>query len=195
MGVLILGAVTYAYTRHWVQTSIITFLHHGIFLFVFWAGCGTVQEALKVKKPSANLKGLKFEDITLESATLLFDVEVENPYPVVLPLLNMDYALASGANKLLSGQADIQTTIPAKDKRVVSLPAKVRYIDLVKAFKDIRPGSKIPYRADLALSLDTPALGPIRLPLDKTGELAVPDIPNIDEIDWKKILLDRTGGR
>ena len=120
---------------------------------------------------------------------------MENPYPVVLPLLNMDYALASGANKLLSGQADIQTTIPAKDKRVVSLPAKVRYIDLVKAFKDIRPGSKIPYRADLALSLDTPALGPIRLPLDKTGELAVPDIPNIDEIDWKKILLDRTGGR
>ena len=166
-----------------------------VFLFVFWAGCGTVQEALKVKKPSANLKGLKFEDITLESATLLFDVEVENPYPVVLPLLNMDYALASGANKLLSGQADIQTTIPAKDKLVVSLPAKVRYIDLVKAFKDIRPGSKIPYRADLALSLDTPALGPIRLPLDKTGELAVPDIPNIDEIDWKKILLDRTGGR
>ena len=36
MGVLILGAVTYFYTRHWVQTSWITFLHHGVFLFVFW---------------------------------------------------------------------------------------------------------------------------------------------------------------
>ena len=37
MGILILGAVTYFYTRHWIQTSWITFLHHGVFLFVFWA--------------------------------------------------------------------------------------------------------------------------------------------------------------
>lgn len=36
-GVFILGAVTYFYTHHWVQTSLITFLHHGVFLFVFWA--------------------------------------------------------------------------------------------------------------------------------------------------------------
>ncbi len=36
MGVLILGVITYAYTRNWVQTSLITVLHHGIFLIVFY---------------------------------------------------------------------------------------------------------------------------------------------------------------
>jgi len=36
MGVLILGSVTYFYTRHWIQTTWITFLHHGVFLFIFW---------------------------------------------------------------------------------------------------------------------------------------------------------------
>jgi uncharacterized membrane protein len=36
MGVVLLGAVTYFYTRHWIQTSWITFLHHGVFLFIFW---------------------------------------------------------------------------------------------------------------------------------------------------------------
>ena len=36
LGVLILGIVTYAYTRQWVQTSLITFIHHGVFLFVFF---------------------------------------------------------------------------------------------------------------------------------------------------------------
>lgn len=35
-GVLILAAVTYAYTRHWIQTGLITLLHHGIFLIVFY---------------------------------------------------------------------------------------------------------------------------------------------------------------
>ena len=36
VGVLVLGAVTFFYTHHWVQTSWITFLHHGVFLFIFW---------------------------------------------------------------------------------------------------------------------------------------------------------------
>jgi len=36
MGVLILGAVTYFYTQQWVQTTWITFLHHSIFLVVFY---------------------------------------------------------------------------------------------------------------------------------------------------------------
>ena len=36
MGVLILAAVTYAYTRKWIQTGLITFIHHGVFLFVFY---------------------------------------------------------------------------------------------------------------------------------------------------------------
>ena len=37
VGVVILATITYAYTRQWIQTSIITILHHGIFLFVFYA--------------------------------------------------------------------------------------------------------------------------------------------------------------
>ena len=141
---------------------------------VFFAGCETVQQALEISKPSASLKGLKFQDITLQSATLLFDIEVENPYPVGLPLLNMDYTVASGSNTLFSGKTHLQTTIPAKDKKTVSLPAKVNYLDLVRAFKGIRPGSKIPYKADAGLSVDTQALGQIRLPLSKTGEFSVP---------------------
>lgn len=36
LGVLILGTIAYLYTRQWIQTTIITFLHHGIFLFVFY---------------------------------------------------------------------------------------------------------------------------------------------------------------
>ena len=36
VGVIILAAITYAYTNKWVQTGLITALHHGIFLFVFY---------------------------------------------------------------------------------------------------------------------------------------------------------------
>ena len=154
--------------------------------FVFCSGCDTLN-ALGVRKPTASLQGLKFQDISLDSATLLFDVEVDNPYPAPLPLLNMDYNLASNNNPLLSGTADVQSMIPANGKKVVSLPARIKYLDLVKAFKDFQPGSAIPYKADLGLSVDTPALGKIRVPTSKEGQLSVPTVSNIQSIDWQKL--------
>jgi len=36
MGVLILAGVTYFYTGNWIQVGLITFIHHGVFLFVFY---------------------------------------------------------------------------------------------------------------------------------------------------------------
>lgn len=36
VGVIILASVTYFYTHRWIQTSWITILHHGTFLFVFY---------------------------------------------------------------------------------------------------------------------------------------------------------------
>lgn len=37
VGVIILASVTYFYTHSWFKTSWITFLHHGVFFFVFIA--------------------------------------------------------------------------------------------------------------------------------------------------------------
>jgi len=36
MGVLVLGGVTYFFTRHWVITTAITLVHHGTFIVVFY---------------------------------------------------------------------------------------------------------------------------------------------------------------
>jgi LEA14-like dessication related protein len=154
-----------------------------------FSGCDSLQNALNLQKPNASLKGLKLDNISLESANLLFDVEIANPYPVALPLVNVDYGVTSNANKLFSGKADLEGTVPAKSTKMVSLPAKISYLDVVNAFKGIRPGSKIPYQADVGLSVDAPALGVIRLPLNKTGELSVPTIPKLGEIGT--MILDK----
>jgi uncharacterized membrane protein len=48
VGVIVLASVTYYYTRQWLTTSLITFIHHGVFLFVFYAH---ERIWLKFKKP------------------------------------------------------------------------------------------------------------------------------------------------
>ena len=149
----------------------------------FPAGCETINQVLNLQKPTARMTGLKFENVRLDSATVLFDVEVNNPYAVALPLTNLDYGLSSGAEPFLNGNAELQTTVSAKSKKTVSLPATINYLGMLKALKGIRPGSKIPYKADLGLSVDAPSLGLIRLPLKKEGEVVLPNISDISPND------------
>lgn len=158
-----------------------------------FSSCETVQKTLRLQRPSARLTGLKFADVKLDSATLLFDVEVDNPYPVALPLTNLDYDLSSGAQPFLTGRADVQTTVPAKSKATVSLPAAINYLGIFEALKGIRPGAKIPYKANLGLSVNAPAAGLIRLPLKKEGELVLPTVSGTDIKDVLDIMkLRRT---
>ncbi len=143
----------------------------------FLAGCGPEQET----KPTAQMTELKFQDVKPDSATLLFDVEVDNPYAVSLPLTNLSYSLTSGTNIFLLGSADLQTAVPANSKEIVSLPAKINYTAMLDALKGVSPGSKVHYKAELELSADTPTLGLIKLPLKKEGELVLPNIPEVKE--------------
>jgi len=36
MGVLVLALITFLVTRNWIQTSLITFIHHAVFLIVYY---------------------------------------------------------------------------------------------------------------------------------------------------------------
>jgi LEA14-like dessication related protein len=146
---------------------------------IFFAGCETIN-SIGIAKPTAKMTGLKFADAKLDSATLLFDIEVDNPYPVALPLLNLEYGLSSGAEPFLNGSADLQTTVPAKSKKTVTLPAKINYLEMFKALKGIKPGSKIPYKADVGLSVDAPAVGTLRLPMNKEGEVTLPKVSDVN---------------
>lgn len=62
-GVFILAIITYAYTRKWIQTGLITFLHHFIFLFVFY-----YHERLWMKVE-------RFLDLRLRSLCKMFTYE------------------------------------------------------------------------------------------------------------------------
>lgn len=101
---------------------------------------------------------MRFESITLEGAELLFDLEIANPNTVALPLLDMDYALSSGSRQLLAGSGG-GTNIPARGMQMVTLPSKISYLELFETFKGIKPGARVPYKADLALSIEAPVLG------------------------------------
>jgi len=52
LGVLILAAVTFAFTGSWITTGLVTIIHHATFLFVFYLH---ERAWLKAKKPEGQL--------------------------------------------------------------------------------------------------------------------------------------------
>lgn len=140
----------------------------GMVLVIGCAGCSLVQ------KPSAQITGASVQGVGLTESTLVFDVKIDNPYSTALPLTNLDYALSSQGQPFLSGKADVRGTVPAGGSKVIGVPVRINYLDVVKAVKGARPGAAIAYKAELGLSVDVPLLGNTRLPLSREGELTIP---------------------
>lgn len=161
------------------------------------SGCESARQvvARSADLPSARVVDAGITDLTADGLALTFDLEISNPYPVPLPLSDLSYALASGGDAFLQGNAPIATTIPALSAGTVSVPASVNFAALLEALSGVRPGSIVPYQADLELSADAPALastlGPLSLPISASGELPVPAPPVIEvaSITWDRLDL------
>ncbi len=170
----------------------------GILLIPALGGCETIDELVNTRtlRPDATLRAVRLTNLALDRAALDFDLEVRNPYDVPLPVADIEYGLASTGRSFLSGAADIDGLIPARGTRTFTLPAEVDFAELLTALRDVRPGGVVAYTADVAATVDAPGLGPIRLPVQKSGELPVPAPPrvSVESIDWGGFSLTEASG-
>jgi hypothetical protein len=145
--------------------------------FVF-AGCQTNQQVQDYGKPTARIVGLEFEDVQIDFARLMFEIEIDNPYPSNLSLVGMNYSLTSGGNIFLTATDIRGISVPPSSKEVLSIPDKIIYERLLRSLKG-KAGSTIPYRAELQLWVDSPGPGQIKLPLRHEGSLSLPEAVEI----------------
>ena len=146
---------------------------------VFFASCQTNQQVRRFDKPTARIVDFKFQDVRLDYATLLFEIEVDNPYPADLPLRQLKYSLTSGAHTFLTVTPAHSVTIAPNKKELVTLPDEVIYKRLLRSLIG-NPGLTIPYRAEFQLWVDAPDLGLIKLPFKHEGSLALPEAVEIN---------------
>jgi len=171
--------------RHAV--ALITMLSAGVLIA---PGCAALDQFAN-REPSGRVKSVAIEDLSLKGASLLFDVELDNPYDVDVPLTNLAYRLQSRGERFLSGEVDLEGVIPARGSRTLQLPADVRFASLLQTLADVRPGALVPYQAQLDVKARLPGLGERTLPVSKEGELPVPAVPEIRmaNLDVQKLTL------
>lgn len=147
---------------------------------ILLSGCDTLEKiTANMSKPTASVKGVALQDLDLNGLTLGFDIEVNNPYSVPLPLTNLSYQLSSDSQQILSGNATQSSSIAAKSSRIINLPAAIQFNDLINTVSKLRPGVVVPYDAAIELAVDAPGVGPLKLPLNKSGEFPIPAVPEV----------------
>ena len=133
-------------------------------------GCAT----LDLKKPTASVNGMTVGEVDPNGFTMNFDVTVDNPNRIALPLADADYELGVGGTRLLDGEARPGGSLPASGSRRVTLPVTVTFENLLSAEQAIRDGGgDVPYDLRAGLSFDTgnPLAGTLRVPLRHSGTL------------------------
>jgi len=149
-----------------------------VFTAAFFAGCETTRDIQYDQEPVVRLEAMRFGGVELDYATLLFDVEIDNPYRVSLPVQRLRYALISDGHTFLTATALDNVTVPPNTKKLLTLSDQVTYARLLRAL-DGEPGSTIPFKAELTLSLDMPDSGWINLHAENEGNIVLPEPPEI----------------
>jgi LEA14-like dessication related protein len=139
-----------------------------------------IEEAVGFGKPTADVSGIHIPHIGLHRADIIVDVLIKNPNPVPIPLVDIDYLIDSDGRKLVSGLIPDAGTIHAHGEETVKIPISLVFDDIKTTYKDIQPGTIIPYLVRVVLLVDVPVIGRIKIPLQKSGEIPVPHKPDVD---------------
>jgi LEA14-like dessication related protein len=142
--------------------------------FLACTGCsGSIQ------RPTARVAGMNLGAANERGFTMNFDVAIDNPNAVALPLRAADYKLQLGGVDVIDGKAKPEGSVPARGSQTVTVPVNLTYQNLLASEQGIAAGGgDVPFGFDGGLSFSTGALGgtwlgldTVRVPLKYSGTL------------------------
>lgn len=130
--------------------------------------------------PIASVTGIHIPSLSLEKLDLSADVLIKNRSPLSIPLVASDYLVESDGNKLISGEISDVGNIEPRSEKTVTVEVCFIFEEIRNIGLEIRPGSVIPFRIKVDLNVHVPIFGKLTLPLEETGNIPIPDRPDID---------------
>ncbi len=126
--------------------------------------------------PKVQLRNLKVKNLSLTSADLVAEIEVDNPNAFKLGLSNFNYRLNINQQAWGEGISSSSKSIPEKAKGTLSIPLKLNLLSMGKAAYQLIKGSQtFDYQLLGGVTLDTGLdyLRAYKMPLDIKGTAAL----------------------
>lgn len=161
------------------------------------AGCKTLDGLFRksVKEPQVRFVQLHLRDLSLESVTMDFEMEIDNPNPVGVTLERLDYDLAIDGKRFVSGESDRKLRVAAQGSEPVRLPLTLTFAELAEGVALLLSDrDTVPYRLGVGFGVMTP-VGEVRIPIRNEGDVPLPKLPEVSFGDIRLAQMSLRGAR
>ncbi len=135
------------------------------FIILFFCGCASFDPSMFKQKPSATLEHTDIESISLQDITFVFDVKINNPYPLGITLDRVTSKFTIEGKQVFDTSTKGRFRIKAKGTAINSVSVTLKYMDIINIVKDYS-------RKD---NLNCVISGEIVLAIPVTGIPGIPD--------------------
>jgi LEA14-like dessication related protein len=129
------------------------------------AQCASLDPAMFKKKPTARIEGVDIQSISLNDITFLFDVAIDNPYPVTIRLAGVSFDFLVEKDRVFSSKTSKEIRVRRQSSSTTPLSVTITYRELARAV------SHYANRAYINCTIQ----GDI---LVKVPNLGIPDVPS-----------------
>jgi len=129
------------------------------------AQCASFDPAMFKKKPAARITGVDIESITLNDITFLFDVAIDNPYPITIRLAGVSFDFLVENDRVFSSKTSKEIRVERQSSSTTPLSVTITYKELARAVSNYTKREYIycTIRGDI---------------LVKVPNLGIPDVPS-----------------
>ncbi len=133
-----------------MKKSIALFLLPLLFL-----SCSTLTSLLG-KKPEVSLKRFDIDSISLKDVTFLFEIALDNPYPVGFRLQDVGFNVKVEGAQLLKTRTPKGVTVKAGGSEVTPVKVTIAYLDIMRLIKDYTEKENLDCTIDIDIAIPLP---------------------------------------
>lgn len=124
-----------------------------IFTAAIFFSCATMNLN---QRPTAEIVNFDIESISLRDITLLFDVEIQNPYPLPLKLSSISSTFYIENKQLFKASTGSGLKIKAMGKEVNRFSVNLKYADIMKIVKNYKSRESLDCLVDMTIAIPLP---------------------------------------
>lgn len=109
----------------------------------------------KIPKPTAEIVSFDIQEISLTDVTLLFDIEISNPYPVKLNLSKVESVFFVENKQFFKTSSD-KLKIRANGKEITRLLVNIKYADMANIVKDYKDKDSLECVVNMVIVIPLP---------------------------------------
>lgn len=137
------------------------------------------DRSARLAASEARVAAVELDHVGITGVTVVFDVAFAASLPRPAVLARVDVVLSTGGRLLHRGAVEPRVALAAGAAGRASVRTRVEFSELLQKHRDLRPGSVVPFVAELTAVVETPS-GVRRPVAEASGELPIPTSPRLE---------------